>query len=102
MNNWEDIIQMSLMEKDNEYANFIIETAEIKIMEFIKINKKVRIENILEYFVNVKLPKITDISFMKLFKSIMKIKYNRLIEYMNSQRIVDKSKKLSDFEDLFK
>lgn len=93
---------MSLMEKDNEYANFIIETAEIKIMEFIKINKKVRIENILEYFVNVKLPKITDISFMKLFKSIMKIKYNRLIEYMNSQRIVDKSKKLSDFEDLFK
>ncbi|AHF57628.1 hypothetical protein [Spiroplasma eriocheiris] len=82
-------------------ADYIIKIIRLKTIDFKLANPNISEADVANYFLKVILAykKVIDVSDSAYY--IFNIKMNRIIEFMNNEKIINQDVKLDDFKDMF-
>lgn len=84
-----------------QWETYIIKIIALKTMQWQQEISKFSINDFVRYYVNVILNYHQPKSLMQAVRSILEIKLNVVIEYLNSELITNKTITLDDFQTLF-
>ncbi|AGM25124.1 hypothetical protein [Spiroplasma chrysopicola] len=87
---------------DRQLSKYLQKMISLKTIELKLINSNISELDVTNYLLQVILPdrKIIDVSEGAFY--IFNIKINRIIEFMNNQKVMEKNISLEEFEDMFK
>ncbi|ALA98139.1 hypothetical protein SKUN_001264 [Spiroplasma kunkelii CR2-3x] len=87
--------------EQQQIVNYVLKMISLKTVDLKLLNRNITEQDVINYLLKIILvdKKIIDVSDAAYY--IFNIKLNRIIEFMNNQKITDPDLSLDDFKDMF-